>query len=195
MKLINELKNGSKIRLNGYHATVLRSSRQMSACKTAVKRILPNMTSNINVDQPRNSNKHTTVIPRTREPVGTQTRQRKWEWQRTITLKKRALKAEESQIKWLSSHSVAIQQADERMSHWSQTKITEHHLKRQRWPTKDFERAYHCNTKTTGRNTNTSNKTGVAKNHQTNKSCSKSRGIWLSGYQATVSRSRNKVPL
>ena len=174
---------------------MLRSSRQISACHTAVKRKLPNIISNINDDQPRISNKHTTVIPRTREPVGTQTRQRKREWQRTITLKKRALKAEESQTEWLSSHSVAIQQADERMSHCSQTKITEHHLKRQRWPTKDFERAYHCNTKTTGRNTNTSNKTGVAKNHQTNKSCSKSRGIGLSGYQATVSRSRNKVPL
>ena len=101
----------------------------------------------------------------------------KREWQRTITPIKRALKAEESHTEWLSSHSVAIQQADERMSHCSQTKITEHHLKHQRWPTKDLERAYHCNTKTTGRNTNTSNKMGVAKNHQINKTCSKSRGI------------------
>ena len=144
MKLINELKNGTKIRLNGYHATVLRSSRQMSACKTAVKRKLPNMTSNINVDQPGISNKHTTVIPRTRESVGTQRRQKKREWQRTITLIKRALKAEESQIEWLSSHSVAIQQAYERKSHCSQTKITKHHVKHQRWPTKDLERAYQC---------------------------------------------------
>ena len=137
------------------------------------------MTSNINVDQPRISNKHTTVIPRTREPVGTQTRQRKREWQRIITLIKRALKAEESQTEWLSSHSVAIQQADERMSHCSQTKITKHHVKHQRWPTKVFEQIHHCDTKNTGscRNTNTSKKTGVAKNHHTNKTCSKSRGI------------------
>ena len=137
------------------------------------------MTSNINVDQPRISNERTTVIPKPREPVGTQTRQRKREWQRTITLIKRALKAEESKTEWLSIHSVAIQQADERMSHCSQTKNTEHHLKHQRWPTKDLERAYHCNTKTTGtcRNTNTSKKTGVAKNHHTSKTCSKSRGI------------------
>ena len=149
MKVLNELKNGRKIRLNGYHATVLRSGRHMTACNTAVKRKLPNIISNINVDQPRISNKHTTVIPRTREPVGTQTRQRKREWQRTITLIKRALKAEESQTEWLWSHSVAIQQADERMSHCSQTKITEHHLKHQRWPTKDFEQIHHWDTKNT----------------------------------------------
>ena len=155
MEVLNEFKNGRKIRLNGYHATVLRSSRQMSACKTAVKRKLPNMKSSINVDQPRISNKYTTVIPRTREPVGTQTRQRTREWQRTITLIKRALKAKESQTEWLSSHSVAIQQADERMSHCSQTKITEHHLKHQRWPTKDLELMYQCKTKNTetGKNT------------------------------------------
>ena len=113
------------------------------------------MTSNINVDQPRISNKHTTVIPRTREPVGTQTRQRKREWQKTITLIKRALKAEESQTEWLSSHSVAIQQADERMSRCSQTKFTEHDVKHQRWPTKDLELTYQCKTKNTetGKNT------------------------------------------
>ena len=149
MKLLKQLKNGTNIRLNGYHATVLRSSRQMSACKTTVKRKLPNIISNINDDQPRISNKYTTVIPRTREPVGTQTRQKKREWQRTITLIKRALKAEETQPEWLSSHSVAIQQADECMSHCSQTKITEHHLKHQRWPNKDFEQIHHCDTKNT----------------------------------------------
>ena len=127
----------------------------MSACHTEVKRKLPNIISNINDDQPRISNERTTVIPKPREPVGTQTRQRKREWQRTITLVKHALKAEESQTEWLSSHSVAIQQADERMSHWKQTKITEHPLKHQRWPTKDLELMYQCKTKNTGTGKNT----------------------------------------
>ena len=81
-------------------------------------------------------------------------------------------------------------QAKQTITDTDPKKLSKHSLK-----VKDFEQTHHCDTKTTGRNTNTSNKTGVAKNHQTNKSCSKSRGIWLSGYQATVSRSRNKVPL
>ena len=62
----NELKNGRKIRLTGYHATVLRSSRQSSACHNAVKRKLLDITSNIIVDQPGISTNNITVIPRTR---------------------------------------------------------------------------------------------------------------------------------
>ena len=148
MKLLNELKKGRKIRLNGYHATVLRSSRHMTACNTAVKRKLPNIMSNINADQPRISNEITTIIPKPQE--GIQTRQTKREWQRTIKLIKRALKAEVSETEWLSSHSAAIQQADERREQCSQLKITDPHVKHQRWPTKELEIKYQCNTKNTG---------------------------------------------
>ena len=54
-----------KIRLTGNHATKLRSSKQMSACNTAVKQINPNIMSNNNVYQPRISTYYPTVIPRT----------------------------------------------------------------------------------------------------------------------------------
>ena len=60
-----------------------------------------------------------------------------------------AQKWNESQTEWVSCHSVAIQQPDERMSHCSQTKNTERHLKHQRWPTNDFEQLHHCDTKNT----------------------------------------------
>ena len=68
----NELKIGRKIRLTGYHATVLRSSRQSSACHNAVKRKLLDITSNIIVDQPGISTNNITVIPRTRGQAKTQ---------------------------------------------------------------------------------------------------------------------------
>ena len=47
LKFLKELKKGREIRLTGYHATVLRYSKQMSACHTAVKRNLPDITSKI----------------------------------------------------------------------------------------------------------------------------------------------------
>ena len=52
--------------------------------------------------------------------------------QNFIEITKRAQKGKENQTDWVSCHSVAIQQADQRMSHCSQTKITGHHVKHHR---------------------------------------------------------------
>ena len=58
-----------------------------------------------------------------------QTRQINQNRQNFIEISKRAQKRKENQTDWVSRHSVAIQQADERMSQCSQTKITGHHVK------------------------------------------------------------------
>ena len=47
LKVLKELKKAKKIRLTGYHATVLLSSKQMSQCHSAVKRKIPDITSKI----------------------------------------------------------------------------------------------------------------------------------------------------
>ena len=47
LKLLKELKKGRKIRLTGNHATMLLSSKQISACHNAVKRKLLDITSKI----------------------------------------------------------------------------------------------------------------------------------------------------
>ena len=52
--------------------------------------------------------------------------------QNFIEITERAQKRKENQTDWVSCHSVAIQQADERMSHCSRTKITKHHVNNQR---------------------------------------------------------------
>ena len=58
-----------------------------------------------------------------------QTRQINQNRQKFIENTKRAQKRKENQTDWVSCHSVAIQQADDCMSHCSQTKITGHHVK------------------------------------------------------------------
>ena len=59
-------------------------------------------------------------------------------------------KWKESQTNWVSCHSVAIQQADGRMSQCSQTEIPGHRVKQQRLPTKDLDPISHCDTKKIG---------------------------------------------
>ena len=59
-------------------------------------------------------------------------------------------KWKENQTNWVSCHSVAIQQADGRMSQCSQTEITGHHVKHHRWPTKDLDLISHCDAKNMG---------------------------------------------
>ena len=58
-----------------------------------------------------------------------QTRQINQNRQKIIESTKRAQKSKENQTDWVSCQSVVIQQADERMSQCSQTKITGHHVK------------------------------------------------------------------
>ena len=73
-----------------------------------------------------------------------------------IEITKSAKKWKENQTDWVSCHSVAIQQADERITHCSQTKITGHHVKHFRCPTSDLDLIYYCDTKNTGTGENTS---------------------------------------
>ena len=119
-----------------------------------------------------------------------QTRQINQNRQNFIEITERAQKWKENQTDWVSCHSVAIQQADERMSQCSQTEITGHHVKHHRWPTTDFDRKSHCDTKNTGtgKNTNFQIKEKRQSFIEIIKWAQKGRKTRLTGYHATVLR-------
>ena len=80
-------KKENQTKLVSSHSVAIKQADE-SANIIAVKRNVPNVMSNINVDQPRISKQCTTIIPKTRESTETETRQTKWEQQRSIKLKK-----------------------------------------------------------------------------------------------------------
>ena len=104
-------------------------------------------------------------------------------------------KWKENQTNWVSCHSVAIQQADGRMSQCSQTEITGHHVKQQRLPTKDLDLISQCDTKNMGpengqtRQTNQNRQTFIENTNE----LKIGRKIRLTGYHATVLRSSRQM--